>query len=98
LDETLADAHSSMGLLMQFLDWDFSGAEREFRRSLELNPEHWAGYVGLAVLNSMRGRFDDAIKALKSPRDPDPIGVLVVGINLGLTYYRAEQFDRAIEQ
>ena len=98
LDETLADAHFSMGLVLHFLDWDFSGAEREFRRSLELNPEHWIGYVGLGILNRMRGRFDDAIKALKSPRDLDRIGVLVVGINLGLTYYRAEKFDTAIEQ
>ncbi len=98
LDETLADAHSSLGSVLLNQDWDFSAAEREFRRSVELSPDHWAGYAGLATLNRYRGRFDDAIAALRRPRDLDPIETLALRLNLGFIYYFARRFDSAIEQ
>ncbi len=98
LDETLADAHYSLGTIRFQSDWDFSAAEREFRRSVELSPDHWVGYVGLAGLNLHRGRFDDAITMLKRPRDLEPLGILRIAFGLGFTYYCARRFDSAIEQ
>jgi non-specific serine/threonine protein kinase len=98
LDETLPDAHFSLGMILRSQSWDFSGAEREFRRSVELNPDYWGGHTGLSILNRTRGRFDDAILALKRPRNLDAIGLLSVSLNLGATYWYAQQFDSAIEQ
>ncbi len=98
LDEMLADAHCSLGEVLLHQDWDFSGAEKEFRRSVELSPDHWVGYVGLAMLNIYRGRFDDAIAMLRRLRDLEPLGILSVAFYLGVSYFCARQFDRAIEQ
>jgi serine/threonine protein kinase/predicted Zn-dependent protease len=98
LDETLAEAHYSLGVVLLYLDFDFSGSEREFRRSLELDPHSWGGYRGLAVLNNYRGRFDDAIEMLRRPRDLEPLGILIVAFILGFSYLFAGRFDDAIEQ
>jgi len=97
LDETLAEAHFSLALVLIYQSWDFSGAEREWRRSLELNPDYYGGYQGLAVLNAARGRFDDGIVAAKRALDLEPI-LPALGTGLGVAYYCAWQFDRAIEQ
>ncbi len=97
LDESLAEAHSSLAGVLLSQSWDFSGAEREWRRSLDLNPNYSGGYSGLGVLNAIRGRFDDAIVAYKRAIDLEPL-FRVPSIGLGLAYYCAEQFDSAIGQ
>ena len=106
LDETLADAHFSLGMVLYRHDWDFSRAEREFRRSIELDPDYWGGYSGLALINRVRGRFDDAITMLQRPAANmvDQLGILGPGLFLGrslvlgTTYYCARRFESAIDQ
>jgi serine/threonine protein kinase/tetratricopeptide (TPR) repeat protein len=97
LDDTLAEAHFSLGMVLLRQNWDFSGAERELRRSLELNPDYWLGHIGLGQLHRYRGRFDESIVALKRAIDLEaPLGV--VATILGLAYHCARRFDSAIEQ
>jgi TolB-like protein/Tfp pilus assembly protein PilF len=97
LDESLAEAHHSLAWTLLNQNWDFSGAEREWRRSLELNSDYYGGHFGLGVLNSTRGRFADEIVAWKRAVDLEPLYWLLA-INLGIAYYHARQFDSAIEQ
>ena len=97
LDESLAEPHCSLGVILATQSWDFSGAELEFRRSVELNPDYAGGHSGLALLNRCRGHFDDAIAGFKRARDLEPLLGTVV-FNLGITYYAARQFDSAIEE
>lgn len=97
LDETLAEAHVSLASGLLFQGWDFSGAEREYRRSLELNPDYYGGYSGLVAVNQFRGRFDDAIVAAKRAVDLEPLLRSLV-IVLGVAYCSARQFDSGIEQ
>ena len=57
IDDTLAEAHASLGFIKAHYDWDWSGAEREFQRAIELNPayaiaHHWYG-VALARLGRL---------------------------------------------
>ena len=96
LDETLAEAHYSLGDLLLRQSWDFWGAEREFRRSVELNPDYYGGHFGLAELHRLRGRFDDAIVGFRRARDLEPL--VVRGFNLGLTYHAVRRFESAIEE
>ena len=97
LDDTLAEAHFSLGMVLLRQNWDFSGAERELRRSLELNPDYWLGHIGLSQLKRYSGRFDEAIVAMKRAIDLEaPLGV--VATILGLAYHCARRFDSAIEQ
>lgn len=77
LDDTLAEAHASLGFIAETLEWDWSTAEREYKRAIELNPglaraHHWyAGYLTYV------GRFDEAIAEAKRARELDPLSLPV---------------------
>jgi serine/threonine-protein kinase len=96
LDEGLAEAHTSMGYL-KMNDYDWQGAEEEFKKSIELNPNYATTYHWYSGLLSATGRNEEAIRMMEKARDLDPIS-LPIQTDLGLSYYFARQFDRAIEQ
>jgi serine/threonine protein kinase len=96
LDDTLADAHVSLGYGLFFQSWDIPGAEREARRGVELNPDSSFGYVLLAFAQHARGRLDEAIQAGKRAVEVAPFDYLS-SFALGVTYYHARQFNKAIE-
>ena len=96
-DETLAEAHSSLGLVKENCDWDWPGAEREFKRAIELNPNlaaahHWYG----SYLVKM-GRQDDSLREITRAQELEPLSPLI-NTTLGWQFYVAHQPDRAIEQ
>jgi serine/threonine-protein kinase len=98
LDETLAEAHTSLAATLFYYDRNFPEAEREFQRSIELNPNyatahHWYGVTYLAKTE----RFDEAIAELKRAQELDPLS-LAINADLGNTYIQARQYDKAIEQ
>jgi serine/threonine-protein kinase len=98
LDDTLAEAHSSLAASLFYYDRDFPEAQREFRRAIELNPNyatahHWYGVTYLAKTE----RFDEAVAELKRALELDPLSI-VINADLGNTYIQARQYDRAIEQ
>ena len=106
LDETLAEAHISMGAVKLFYEWNWSGAEREANRAKELNPS----YANAIELNTNYGdshhfycqyldavgRPDEAVIEIKRALEFDPLS-LMLGTELGWSYYNARQYDRAIE-
>jgi hypothetical protein len=75
LDDTLAEAHTSVGLVKFLYDWDWRGAEREFQRAIQLNANyatahHAYSVVGLADVANME--YEDATKGMRSdPRFQD---------------------------
>jgi TolB-like protein len=98
LDDTLAEAHTSLAMALCLYDFDFSQAAREFQRAIELNPNYatahqWYGNITLAAL----GRFDDAIVEGKRAVELDPLS-LINNADLGNTYFLARRYDEAIEQ
>jgi Tfp pilus assembly protein PilF len=97
IDNTLAEAHTSLGFLNYVFDWDWLGAESHFRRAIELNPNyvtarHWYGLY-LAVM----GRFDEGINQTYRALELDPSSP-IINTDLGLIFCYARQPDRAIEQ
>src|SRR5262249_25160292 len=60
LDDELAEAHQAMAIVHWSFDWDFIAAEREFRRTLDLNPNAAIAHAALGGLLSVLGRFDEA--------------------------------------
>jgi len=94
LDEGLAEAHSSLGFVLHNYDWDWVGAEREFRRAQELSPNELHGYGSFLMC---LGRFDEAIAVYQRIEQADPFH-LGMKANLGLAYYCAGQPDKAIAQ
>jgi serine/threonine protein kinase/tetratricopeptide (TPR) repeat protein len=96
LDESLAAAHASLAYAKQNYDWDFAGAEREFRRALELNPNYSTAHQWYSAFLSNMGRHEEAIAEAKRALDLDPLSVNI-NTATGMVYYFARQFDRSAE-
>jgi non-specific serine/threonine protein kinase len=97
IDDTLAEARTSVGLVREYYDWDWVGAEREFRRAIELNPNsatahHWYG----DYLTKM-GRLGEATRELRKAKELDSLS-LTINTTLGWQFYIAGQNEQAIEQ
>ena len=97
LDETLAEAHASLGWVLAFYHRDWAGAEQSFLRAIELDPgyataHHWHGVYLWAV-----GRTRDALAEAERALELDPLS-LIVNRNLAYTYVLVGDYERAIEQ
>lgn len=97
IDDTLGEAHASFALLMHNKDWDFTGAEREYRRALELTPSYASAYHWCGELLVQLGRFDEAFELYRQASALDPLSS-AIGSDIGLAWYFAGDYDRAITE
>jgi TolB-like protein/DNA-binding winged helix-turn-helix (wHTH) protein/Tfp pilus assembly protein PilF len=97
LDDTLAEAHSALALIKSSYDWDWSGADREVRRAIELNPSDVDAHRLHAEVLWQTGRLDEAISETKRTLELDPLS-LANNLTLGVEFFLARQYDQAIEQ
>jgi TolB-like protein/DNA-binding winged helix-turn-helix (wHTH) protein/Flp pilus assembly protein TadD len=97
LDDTLAEAHGSLALIKSSYDWDWSGADKEIRRAIELNPSYSGAHRLHAEVLWQTGRLNEAIVETKLILDLDPLS-LDNNNTLALEFFLARQYDRAIEQ
>jgi TolB-like protein/DNA-binding winged helix-turn-helix (wHTH) protein/Tfp pilus assembly protein PilF len=97
LDDTLAEAHGSLALIKSSYDWDWSGADKEIRRAIELNPGYADAHRLHAEVLWQTGRLNEAIAESKANLELDPIS-LGNNVDLGVEYFLARQYDRAVEQ
>ncbi len=97
LDDTLAEAHNSLGIVKLFYDWEFPGAEREFQRAIELNPGMASAPHWYAVLLVIEKRFEEAFREIKRAQELDPLS-LIVTTDVGWVLTWSRQYDQAIEQ
>src|SRR5262245_8960178 len=97
LDDRLASAHYALATAHAWYDWDWTGAEREFARGLELNPQHAMGRNWHGGYLSLLGRHDQAIAEQERARELDPLS-LIVNANLTRALYWARRYDEAIVQ
>jgi serine/threonine protein kinase/lipoprotein NlpI len=96
IDPSLAEAHTSLGWIKLKNDWDWEGAEREFKHAIELNPgystaHHWYGCFLYCL-----GRTDESKKELEIALELDPVS-LVINKDSALPYSFSRQYDKAIE-
>ncbi|MGI8811112.1 MAG: protein kinase domain-containing protein [Pyrinomonadaceae bacterium] len=94
LDATLADAHYIVARIKAH-DFDWAGAEAEFRRAIELNPNLAAAHTIYSEYLSQVGRFDEALREVRLAQGLDPLRVGLIG-NEGDILYYAHRFDEAI--
>jgi tetratricopeptide (TPR) repeat protein len=95
LDPSLAEAHLANAEVLLNQDWDFAGAEREFQRTLALNPNYSTGHQWYGEYLSVRGRHEEAIREMQTTLALDPLSS-IVHHQAGQTYQQARQYDRAI--
>ena len=97
LDDTLAEAHISLAFVKAYWEWDWAGGEKEFRRALELNPNHAPAHEWYGFYLASLGRSEEGIAELKRAQELDPLS-FGIQFYLGKSYYFAGQYDRALEQ
>jgi tetratricopeptide (TPR) repeat protein len=97
IDGTLAEAHTSLARIKAEYDWDWSGAEREFQRALELNPGYPTAYLWHGSVLATMGLPEEAIANYKRALELDPLSPIINGA-LGQAFYYTRRYDDAIEQ
>jgi adenylate cyclase len=97
IDDELAEAICSLGFIREVYDWDLDGAEREYRRAIELNPGYAPVYYWRASAASMRGRFDEAIRYDQQAVDLAPLSA-ITNTHLGWILLAAREFEWARDQ
>jgi tetratricopeptide (TPR) repeat protein len=97
IDQSLAEPHATLGYVKFWYDWDFAGAELEFRRAIELNPDYATAHHWYGEALGMMGRFEDAVKELRIAQQVDPLSP-IINADLGKLFFLAREPDQAIEQ
>ena len=97
IDDTLAEAHASLGYIKTFYDWDWSGGEGEFQRAVELNPSYASAHQQYGFALGNMGRLREAMAEEKRALDFDPLSP-IMNVSVGLTFYRERQYDQAIQE
>lgn len=88
--------HAWLGVILTERDWDWTGAERAFRRALELDPNFAYAHKLYAEYLSYVGRFNEAIAEARLARRLDPLSIVTNSL-VGLVVYRARQYEQALE-
>ena len=94
LDESLAEAHASLAWAMFIYDWDWEGAAREFRRSIELDARYATAHQWYAFLLASQHRIDEALVTAHTSQELDPASVSIRRA-LGYVYLYARRYDQA---
>jgi len=97
LDDHLAEAHASLGLVKFYYEWDWNGAEAEFKKALELNPGYAQAHQYYADFVKSFGRFDEALEEMRKALVLDPLSYSI-NTGIGHVLYLSRQYDLAIDQ
>ena len=97
LDDSLPDAHSAMGFVRMFYEYNWRGGEAELRKSIQLKPGDPMTHYYLSIALQFQGRHDEAISEAKRAIDLDPLDWLA-SVNLGYRYQGARRFGDAVPQ
>jgi tetratricopeptide (TPR) repeat protein len=96
IDETLAEAHASLGTVKMLYDWDRAGAEIELKRAIDLNPNYSEAHAEYGGLLESVERFDQAVAERKRAQETDPLSPIATA-DVGYPLYYARRYDQAIE-
>lgn len=97
LDDTLAEARTSIAYVNAIHYWDWLKSGREFRRAIELNYGYSTAHHWYGIFLLMQGRIEEALGELALAQNYDPLS-LGINTDIGLAFYYARQYERAVEQ
>jgi TolB-like protein/class 3 adenylate cyclase len=97
IDERLGEAHISLAYVKEGYDWDLDGAQRDYKRGIELNPNYAIAHQWYGLHCALRERFPEAIAEIKRAQELDPLS-LIINMNVAWSFYFARQYDEALEQ
>ena len=96
LDPRLAEAHATLGLITQNLDWNWKDVEAQYRESIRLAPNYSTAHHWYAEFLSIQGRFDESRREFERAREIDPISPIIQADEAQL-YFFERQYDRNLE-
>ena len=97
LDDSLAEAHTTLADTYLYFEWDFAKADEEFRRAIAANPNYPTAHQWYAECLYSVGRFDEAVAEAKRAQELDPLSPIISG-SLGGALLYSGRYDEAIEQ
>ncbi|HET6374036.1 MAG TPA: protein kinase [Candidatus Polarisedimenticolia bacterium] len=96
LDESLGEAHASLGYVRWQFDWDLTASEREFLRAIELAPNYPPAHYWYSTNLQNRGKHDQALVEVQKALALDPMSYFT-NVFVGWHWLRAGEYDRAVE-
>src|SRR5215469_2884689 len=97
LDPDLAEAHAVLGLILQTYDWNWTAAEKEYKRAIELNPNYPISHYHYSYFLAELGRYSEAIHEATEALSRDPVSA-TLNAALGFVLLLARQYERCIRQ
>jgi|CZLA01.1.fsa_nt_gi serine/threonine-protein kinase len=96
IDDSLVEAHTSLASIYHN-EWNWQGAEREFKRAIELNPSYATAHHWYSIYLATAGRFDESVKEAKKAVELDPLS-LIISASLGNRLNEARRYEEAANQ
>jgi len=97
LDNSLGEAHTSLGFVLSGFDWDWPSAEKEFRQAIDLTPGYATAHHWYAWHLSLMGRHAEAIAEMNKARALDPLS-LIINADLAEVLLLAHSYDESVRQ
>jgi tetratricopeptide (TPR) repeat protein len=97
IDNSLGEAHSALANVKEDYDWDWKGAEEEYKRAIELNPGQVLAHASYSNLLFELGRLPEAVSEARVAQQLDPLSAIANDNLSGVLYYAGE-YDQAVEQ
>ena len=96
LDDSLAEAYASLGMIKTIHDWDWDGAEKDFKKAIDLNPSYATAHHWYAEFLAIQARLDEAFEEILKARELDPFS-LVINSELGDIFLYRREYDQALD-
>jgi len=97
LDEKLAEAYVPLAAVKFYHDWNWAGAERDYRRAMELKPDYATARQRYSQGLMWMGRFEEALAQINRARELDPAS-LIINSNVGEVLLRWRRYEQAVEE
>jgi TolB-like protein/Flp pilus assembly protein TadD len=97
IDESLAEAHASLAYDKHYYDFDWTGAEREYKKAIELNPNYATAHHWYSLYLSEVGRFEEAKAEIRRALELDPLSPIISN-TIAAVYFRSREYDQGSQQ
>jgi DNA-binding winged helix-turn-helix (wHTH) protein/TolB-like protein/Flp pilus assembly protein TadD len=95
IDDSLSEAHASLGMISFYYEWNWQRAELEFRRSIKLNPNYPVAHEWFAENLAAVGRTEEALAQVQRAQELDPLS-LIINTGIGRVFYLTRRYDQAV--
>jgi TolB-like protein/DNA-binding winged helix-turn-helix (wHTH) protein len=97
LDDSLDQAHTALAYVHVYYEWDWGGAEAEYKRTLQLNPNSAAAHMGYSSMLLILGRSGESLEEERAAKMLDPLSAQTLAFSAMNSYFRRE-YDKGLAQ